>query len=320
MDFLKWAKNTPLPKALKNRTGWSRLFEQYRSAIPHIHQIEPTNLCSYNCIMCPRSEEMTRSVGYMETAVYDKIISELSGYPEEIKNKDIELFHFGESLYHPDIIEMVAKASFAGLKPVLSLNPAILTEEHIKHLPRANPAKLILSLDSLDPERYKLIRGEAADLDKAMTNTEALLQQCKKYDTDIVIRMIVMDCNADEQDAFQKYWQKRDVRVELRNFFPWNKKSLQKLGSYEKYPAGMVCPFPWQYMVVHWNGDVVPCCRDHSGALVLGNVKEKSLQEIWASDDYSRFRQMMAEGRDLNPMCNECMDLYSEQSGERESE
>ena len=60
MDFLKWAKSRTLPKALQTRAGWAQLFEHSRTEEPHIHQIEPTNVCPYTCIMCPRHNNMTR--------------------------------------------------------------------------------------------------------------------------------------------------------------------------------------------------------------------------------------------------------------------
>lgn len=312
MDFLEWANDRPLPKALQSRSGWAALFEHHRAQFPHIHQIEPTNQCNLSCMMCPRKDNMTRKVGLMEIALFHKIIDEIANFPEKVKEKELELFHFGESLFHPHFPEMIRYASAQELKPVLSINPMNLSQEHIEILPQCMPHKIIVSLDSMEAKKLQRIRGPKADLTKSVTNTELLLQSNLRQGniTDIVIRMIVMDINRDEIESFKKFWAQRGGRVEFRDFFPWNKEELSGLGTFKKYPPFMPCPFPWQYMVIQWNGDIVPCCRDYNGVLTLGNVAEQSLQEIWASTEYVEFRKKMVQGTDLSSYCRECMSLY----------
>lgn len=312
MDFLEWAKNRVLPKALQSRSGWVQLFEHYRSTEPHLHQIEPTNACNYSCMMCPRDKEMTRTIGCMDVAVFTSIIDEVATYSAETKEKEIELFHFGESLFHPHLLEMIRYTSSAGLRPTLSINPANLTDEQLAQLLECVPYKVIISLDSLDGQRYRAIRGPRADIDRAVHNTELLLAQHRRMRsaTEIVIRMIVMHSNRQEVEYFRDFWRYRGGKTEFREFFPWNKKELSALGHVRKYPPSMPCPFPWQYMVVQWNGDVVPCCRDYNGILKLGNVADASLKEIWNGEKYQEFRQKIATGRGISSLCQECLSLY----------
>jgi radical SAM protein with 4Fe4S-binding SPASM domain len=73
----------------------------------------------------------------------------------------------------------------------------------------------------------------------------------------------------------------------------------------------MPCPFPWRYLVVQWNGDVVPCRRDCNGATVLGNVAGQSLREIWNGPAYAAFRQQMLAADYRNGICGPCMKLYA---------
>lgn len=314
MDFLEWAAERVLPKALQSRSGWTQLFEHYRSESPHIHQIEPTNLCNYNCMMCPRGESMTRKIGYMDMHLYKEAINEISTFPDGIKKKGIELFHFGESLFHPDIIEMIEYASQSGLNPILSINPALLTEQQINLILDSQPASLIISLDSLNEKNFKAIRGPKADLNRAIQNTELLLKRNRNIGIKITIRMIVMDINYHETEQFRQFWHERGGHVDLRDFFPWNSSSLAELGEFKKYPPFMPCPFPWQYMVVQWNGDVVPCCRDYNAEIVLGNIGKSSLKEIWSSPQYESFREKMSSGKNLPQCCTECLSLYYTES------
>lgn len=66
------------------------------------------------------------------------------------------------------------------------------------------------------------------------------------------------------------------------------------------------------------NGDVVPCCVDAEGALVLGNVRERPLVEILASARARAMREGFAEGRVVEPFCQRCLGRVSaEQPAER---
>jgi len=302
-----------LPASLRSREGWAQLLELQRRSEPHLHQIEPTNSCIYRCIMCPRSRKMTRPQGFMQRDLYQKIIDEVANYDNALRSKEIELFHFGESLLHPHVGEMIEYASQQKLKISLSLNPPLLNEELTKRILQAKPHKLILCLDANDERTYQRIRGRSADFKAAISNIETLLVWHEKLDSDtqIVLRMIKLHLNQDQHEAFQRHWQKKGLAVELREFFPWNEKDLKHLGTVEKYPFYMPCPFPWRYLAVQWNGDVVPCCRDYNGVHKMGNVKDASLREIWNGAKYAEFRDQHRCGIfENNPVCRECMSIY----------
>ena len=254
----------------------------------------------------------------MEVALYKKVIDEVASYSEPVRSQEIELFHFGESLLHPDIEKVVGYASGRKLRVTLSVNGPQLDPETAKKLLRGGPYRLIVSLDGHDQESYKAIRGRNADFKRAVENIDRLITIHKKMNskTRISVRMIEMYMNEHLADAFRETWGKKQIEVEVRKFFPWNKKEMITLGKFEKYPPFMPCPFPWKHLVVQWNGDVVPCCRDHNGAIKLGNVQNASLKEIWNGSAYEDFRQQMASGKfKHNAICSECLDIYSTDPG-----
>jgi radical SAM protein with 4Fe4S-binding SPASM domain len=57
---------------------------------------------------------------------------------------------------------------------------------------------------------------------------------------------------------------------------------------------------------INSNGDVSPC-RDYHD-FVVGNVKEKTITELWNSDPYKKFRKSISE-RGLMPVCTRCCGL-----------
>ena len=259
---------------------------------------------------------MVRPKGYMDFSLFCKVIDEVSGYTAAIRDKEIELFHFGESLLHRQLAEMVGYASSKGLKVVLSVNAPILTPELGRRILEQKPYKVIVSLDGYDEASYRRIRGPMADYRKAVDHVDALLAYASGvFDTGrICIRMIRMNENAHYEDRFRQNWSQSGATVEVRDFFPWNLHELTALGEVQKYPPFMPCPFPWQYLVVQWNGDVVPCCRDFNGENVLGNITRSSLKDIWNGSKMGAFRSRMLSGQYDNAICPECMQIYYTES------
>lgn len=303
---------TELPASLRTRKGWSRLFDLKRAPQPHLHQIEPTNQCVYACVMCPR-RKMKRDVGRMELSLFRRVIDEVATFSEPTRSQEIELFHFGEALFHPQLEEMVGYAAERGLKTVLSVNAPEFDDDLARRLLARGPHKVIFSLDGPNQSSYSAARGDRADYERARRNIEGAvaLRDHLGSDTRLVVRMILMRSHEELAPDFEQSWAERGVEVELRQFFPWNDPSMKELGDYDRYPPGMPCPFPWQHVVVQWNGDVVPCCRDYDATLRLGNVGEQSLVEIWNGAGYETFREQHRTGDyGDNRTCRDCMSLY----------
>jgi radical SAM protein with 4Fe4S-binding SPASM domain len=255
---------------------------------------------------------MRRKKGYMDFNTYSKVINEVATYPDEIKRKEIELFHFGESLLHPQICEMNELASSKGLNTVLSVNAIELTKTIAENLIKGEAGKIIVSIDGFDTESFFKIRGRKINYQKAIENVLDASSLIKSLNgkTNLVVRMIALKQNSHKIDDFKNFWKENDIESEIRPFFPWGEKNMVELGDYEKYPPFMPCPFSWQYLVVQWNGDVVACCRDYNAENKMGNVNEGTLEELWNSGKYTSFRESMINGKYKNSICQPCMNLY----------
>jgi len=308
-----------LPSALATRAGWGRYLELRRPPEPHLHQIEPTNDCPFSCAMCIRPRRMRRPVGFMALDLFRKVMAEVAGFAPAVREQEIELFHFGESLLHPQLPEMVACAAGLGLRPVLSVNPQLLEPGLDEALLRARPARIICSLDADDAESYRRMRGPYADFDRAVEGVRDLLERRRRLESQVpvVVRMIRTRLNEDQAEGYLARWLSAGAEAELRPFFPWNDPGLAPMGDWERLPPRMPCPFPWRHLVVQWNGDVVPCCRDCNGEAVLGNVQRQTLREIWNGPAYAEFRRRLVEEDYRDGMCGPCMGLYGSREPDR---
>jgi len=68
-----------------------------------------------------------------------------------------------------------------------------------------------------------------------------------------------------------------------------------------------VCTQPFLSLYVLHNGDVCVCCVDYSGKIVFGNIKDRSLFDIWNGQALKNFRMMQLQRkRDFHFECGKC--------------
>jgi len=90
-----------------------------------------------------------------------------------------------------------------------------------------------------------------------------------------------------------------------RGLLPYNREFEEKVWG---APAPRVpCKELYRNLYVHSNGDVVPCCLDHDGEIVLGNVFTDGYDVWWRSPELQRMRTMHEQGlwSELN-FCRDC--------------
>jgi radical SAM protein with 4Fe4S-binding SPASM domain len=68
-----------------------------------------------------------------------------------------------------------------------------------------------------------------------------------------------------------------------------------------KEPLKNICYYPYYFLYIDYNGDVLFCCHNYKKQGVIGNVLKKKIIEIWTGKDINRVRGK----RNINP-CNVC--------------
>ena len=273
--------------------------------------VEPTNTCNLQCVMCPQSsgEKFTR--GFMEFALFRKIIDEARNFVY-----DLNLHHTGESLLHPEIIEMIRYAKRAGIYTRLHTNATLLNEEKAKGILDTGLDLLSFSFDGYDKETYENIR-RGADFEKTLANILNFLRLKKAHGQHrpfTVFEVINFSDKTDDavgQQTFKQQFEGLPLdKFVIKAPHNWG-------GTYdaegnpihpEKYCA---CTFPWYALVVFWNGNVSPCPQDFFNHLCLGNLNTSSIRDVWHGKPLVNIREKMKQQKyqDLNP-CVTCDLLY----------
>jgi radical SAM protein with 4Fe4S-binding SPASM domain len=279
---------------------------------PTVYNIETTNHCGMECIMCPRPR-MKRKVEHMSLELFQRIVDEAKDWTEYIF-----LDHFGDPLLNPGIFKMISYAKSAGLHAAIETNATSLTPDMSKQLIQTELDLLVISLDGTNQETYSHYRGKNANYGLAVKNIEGHIIQKMEMNKSLpftAVSMIEMDGTAPQVDRFVNLWSRKGIdRVWIKHFAAIGGSVNAGLsadyskGSNEKRLARR-CYFPWSSLTILVDGRVVPCCYDYDGKAVLGDLKKESLAAIWNGKPMKKLRKEHIR-RDYagNSLCENCMD------------
>jgi len=314
-ESLRWSRR-------RDNLEW-RKYEYNRGltklkSLPDVFAIESTNYCNIKCVMCPRGEPdiMERALGHMADDVFKKVIDGWEFFSEPC------WFHlFGEPLMHPRLFEQIEYAKAAGISNLgISSNATLLTQKKAEQILDSRLDTMLLCIDGNDKETYEQIRKSAAftyeEVCENVRNFLTLKKRMGKTKPRTIVQIIVMEQTKTQLAPFKEMWEAAGAdEVAFKQYTTWGSQD-ERFGllapSEQQGALGAVrkhaCFFMWQSVVVHWDGRVVPCCYDFDGAMVVGDLKEQSLAEIWNGLRYQTLRGMELDGANTTPLCVACTD------------
>ncbi|MBU1627214.1 radical SAM protein, partial [bacterium] len=145
---------------------------------PWSMDMEVTSRCNLRCFMCPKKLglEPNPSDTDMSSETFKKVEK---AFPELNR---MNLNGFGESFLHPDFIDMIEVIGKYDIFANITTNGLVIKKEKMKDLVRSGISNVSFSIDSIDPETYKLIRG-VNKVDKVLDNLKLLLKTKEELGT-----------------------------------------------------------------------------------------------------------------------------------------
>ncbi len=275
------------------------------SARPVRLWIETSTLCNLECVMCPNKDLPEDRKSVMDLDLFQKVIDEAEGAV-----RDVYLHHRGEPFLNPQLFSMIRYAENAGLRTRFHTNGTMLTPGRTDKLLDAAPSMVSFSVDGFSKEPYERIR-EGASFEKTIENIRYLAaqkrerQQKKPY---VVVERIRFkhpdpDESAAEISTLTNQLLSAGVdEIIEKDEYEWVTEESPEIEA----PRRQCCTFPWYAMVICADGDVIPCPQDFWAKMVMGNVRNSSLREIWNGDAYRALRRSFRTGTNTMPLCRRC--------------
>lgn len=316
---------SPCPKDFAQyRLAWDAAASfQIEPPFPLHVDLELTFRCNLRCEMCvlslPNTERRRWGDPKLEISfekakhIIDEIASE--------SQASLSLNGVNEPLQIPWLPDIVAHARSQGIVDVsFNTNGLLLTRERAQSLVQAGLTRIGISLDAATDGTYQRIRV-GSSFERVVSHLHQLLQLRSAMNSQLpIVRLnfILMGINDPELPSFIDTWRHEVESIGILQFFnPFSGQTRidkeRRLQATERpprtHPQAFRCSQPWQRVVVRNNGDVLPCCAWQGMSLVMGNIHEHTLSEIWNSSTFIAFRRLHLDGRYISvSACRECFE------------
>lgn len=304
--------------------------DSYRSKDPFVFNIETTNNCNMTCVMCPRTKLMTRGISNLEQTDFQALIHQLSPHSSEAQkefekfiesdygenltipsensfffrlvSKCLLLHGYGEPLLDKLIVSRVKYASERNIPTYFSCVPANLTAKKGIELMEAGLTVLKVSIDALDDQNQKRIRGSRNNFTNGYETVLEILEAKKSRGLKTIVAPTMIQLSNTEEakqqaTRFLALWAGKDVFAYVKSQDNrWYYEENSELEN-RSHHAKQYCEFPWISMSISAEGKAVPCTQDYNTEIQLGDTKKQSLKEIWNGEEYKKLRMYHITGK-----------------------
>lgn len=282
----------------------SRTIDRFNSTPPAL-QIEVTTSCNSDCVMCPH-KKLTRPKGHMDFELYKKIIAEATDWSVPL----VQLSGFGETLMDRRISDRVRYAKDRSIPFVrLNTNGSLMNSTVAEDLVSSGIDEILISVDHGKKEEYEAIRRNL-NFDTVSGNISYLVEIRNKNGNTkpaIGINAVAQDKSLNQvQSVYERFSSEVDY-ITFQTAWNWTGSVKTDTPLTNKNRTRFPCPYPWHFLNVSWNGDVSICCTDYDNAVLVGNITDQTLYDVWHSREYSRLRAIhMAGAFHQIPVCQAC--------------
>ncbi len=190
-------------------------------------------------------------------------------------------------------------------------NGVLLTEEMSRLLIDSGLTVIIFSLDAYKEETYKTIRKKS-NYKQVINNILKFLEIKKDIKQKFPLTKVSFSknkINNEELPSFLKFW---DDKVDFYSTSYFCNPFVGK-DNYEeidkkyklKNDIDFNCYESNVRLFIQNNGNVCPCCSFFGGEMVVGNIYEDSIYEIWNSKDMKKLRLEINNKNTL--ACKKCL-------------
>jgi len=284
--------------------------------LPKILYIETTNRCNLRCkgcILFRGNWEPDRDIS----------LAELIRITDQLPDLEQAYLHgIGEPLLNKELPEMIQHLKRRKVYVLFNSNGILLNRRRQQDLITAGLDELRISLDAASSQGYEKIRSSNAfaDIIKNLKSFRLLQKQLQVTLPKLSLWFLGTRDNISELPGFVELAAEIEIeQVYLQRLVYFQddegygvaratKLGIQlnasgQTGPVESLQGKAEAGLPWSkcyrpltLMYVTANGNVLPCCIspfatvDYS-SIILGNVFENSLEEIWSGSKYENFRK-----------------------------
>jgi radical SAM protein with 4Fe4S-binding SPASM domain len=290
---------------------------------PRVVRIEPAGTCNLKCIHClTGTVKMKRYI--MKPEIFAQILKSINHNRAFIKV--VVLYHGGEPLLNSNFINFVKEIKSIDSKIFIKTvsNGMLLSPQMSSDLISSEIDEIEFSLDGDSAEESQYIRKKS-NSKKIINNILQLvnlikLSNQKKPDVYIANTKFVKDVSKVTTASSMSIpsWLKMTFPegVKFRTNYAIEWPDMEVCNDFNKVELvsnnedSNYCDHVINTITIRSDGNVVPCCYDLTSKLVMGNIMNNSLNEIWNNQKYYDLRKSIEE-KNFQSICANCVVVKS---------
>lgn len=274
--------------------------------LPYYLDVELTNFCNFNCCFCPTgTKAMQRMRGHMPDNVADAIAENVKKY----NIPAVRFIRWGEPTLHPNYLSILEKVKNAGALIHINTNGSLLDEAQIQKLLDIHLDSIKFSFQGADEGTYNEMR-EGGDYLRLLDIVRKFHEMRGERDYPYIqISTTLTGETAEQIEGFKSdigdycdyynvgYTKLNHLNVDTMNIDEEEKKKIRRLQEHEtiNHTFRPVCVEAFDKLSINWNGDVTLCCGDYDNFMLVGNILDMDLKQIFNSRAADIYRDAIAK-------------------------
>ncbi|GAA0106684.1 radical SAM protein [Paraclostridium sordellii] len=274
--------------------------------LPYYLDVELTNFCNFNCCFCPTgTKAIQRMRGHMPDNVADAIAENVKKY----NIPAVRFIRWGEPTLHPNYLSILEKVKNAGALIHINTNGSLLDEEQIQKLLDMHLDSIKFSFQGADEGTYNEMR-EGGDYLRLLDIVRKFHEMRGERDYPYIqISTTLTGETADQIEGFKSdigdycdyynvgYTKLNHLNVDTMNIDEEEKNKIRRLQEHEtiNHTFRPVCVEAFDKLSINWNGDVTLCCSDYDNFMLVGNILDMDLKQIFNSRAADIYRDAIAK-------------------------
>lgn len=274
--------------------------------LPYYLDVELTNFCNFNCCFCPTgTKAMQRMRGHMPDNVADAIAENVKKY----NIPAVRFIRWGEPTLHPNYLSILEKVKNAGALIHINTNGSLLDEAQIQKLLDMHLDSIKFSFQGADEGTYNEMR-EGGDYLRLLDIVRKFHEMRGERDYPYIqISTTLTGETAEQIEGFKSdigdycdyynvgYTKLNHLNVDTMNIDEEEKKKIRRLQEHEtiNHTFRPFCVEAFDKLSINWNGDVTLCCGDYDNFMLVGNILDMDLKQIFNSRAADIYRDAIAK-------------------------
>jgi len=232
------------------------------------------------------------------------------------------LYMGGEPFINKDFFFMVEELKNIDIPLIKTVsNGMLLNTSIIEKIAKSGLDEIEFSLDGLSSKMNDFIRKNS-DHKKVIDNIKELLEYKKLHKSPIKISLSstqfkYLNSNSELKSAsstwleneFKKYLDLKLISINYVDAIKWSDMKLDEdifdVVQDKDDKTSNYCDHIINTITLRSNGDIVPCCYDLTSKLIMGNISDNSLQDIWNNEHYKKLRKSISDEKAYS-ICDDC--------------